>query len=131
MVALTSKPALLAAAMAAGMPLLAAAQQWGYEAPGMLYGSAGPSGFVGGAALYPPQTAAFAGAVAGGIAAPWTSPAYGAGFGAAPGYGSAGGLIPTGYGHGIIQGASTGGAIIQGPSGVIVAPPQSAGSIVF
>ncbi|KAJ2878685.1 hypothetical protein IWW38_006267, partial [Coemansia aciculifera] len=43
--------------------------------------------------------------------------------------GNAGGFIPTGFGHGIIQGASTSGAIIQGPSGTIVAQPQSAGSI--
>ncbi|KAJ2863504.1 hypothetical protein GGH94_003549 [Coemansia aciculifera] len=46
-------------------------------------------------------------------------------------YGNAGGYIPTGMGHGIIQGASTSGAIIQGPSGTIIAAPQSAGSIVF
>ncbi|KAJ2455947.1 hypothetical protein GGF42_003331 [Coemansia sp. RSA 2424] len=46
-------------------------------------------------------------------------------------YGNAGGYTPTGFGHGIIQGASTSGAIIQGPSGTIIAPPQSAGSIVF
>ncbi|KAJ2597543.1 hypothetical protein H4R99_004470, partial [Coemansia sp. RSA 1722] len=46
-------------------------------------------------------------------------------------YANPGGYIPTGFGHGVIQGASTGGAVIQGPSGTIIAPPQSAGSIVF
>ncbi|KAJ2817190.1 hypothetical protein FBU31_006308 [Coemansia sp. 'formosensis'] len=58
------------------------------------------------------------GANMGGISSPWA-------------YGNAGGYIPTGMGHGIIQGASTSGAIIQGPSGTIIAAPQSAGSIVF
>ncbi|KAJ1647716.1 hypothetical protein J3B02_004399 [Coemansia erecta] len=47
------------------------------------------------------------------------------------GYANAGGYIPTGFGHGVIQGASTGGTVIQGPSGTIIVPPQSAGSIVF
>ncbi|KAJ2491800.1 hypothetical protein IWW37_001999 [Coemansia sp. RSA 2050] len=58
------------------------------------------------------------GASMGGFSSPWA-------------YGSAGGFIPTGMGHGIIQGASTSGAIIRGPSGTIIAAPQSAGSIVF
>ncbi|KAJ2361526.1 hypothetical protein H4S02_011642 [Coemansia sp. RSA 2611] len=58
------------------------------------------------------------GASMGGLSSPWA-------------YGSAGGFIPTGMGHGIIQGASTSGAIIRGPSGTIIAAPQSAGSIVF
>ncbi|KAJ2008778.1 hypothetical protein GGI04_001010 [Coemansia thaxteri] len=35
--------------------------------------------------------------------------------GSSLGYGNAGGYIPAGFGHGIIQGASTGGAIIRGP----------------
>ncbi|KAJ2346394.1 hypothetical protein GGF43_004994 [Coemansia sp. RSA 2618] len=61
---------------------------------------------------------------------------FGAGMGAGMGapwapYGNAGGFIPMGPGHGVIQGASTSGTVIQGPSGVIVVPPQSAGSIVF
>ncbi|KAJ2020087.1 hypothetical protein GGI14_001088 [Coemansia sp. S680] len=60
----------------------------------------------------------YSGASMGGMSSPWA-------------YGNAGGYIPTGMGHGIIQGASTSGAIIQGPSGTIIAAPQSAGSIVF
>ncbi|KAI8325669.1 hypothetical protein GQ54DRAFT_308131 [Martensiomyces pterosporus] len=96
------------AVLAAILVPVASAQWWG--GAGQYYGV--PSG----GALYE------GGAVLGG--SPWQ-------FGSPWAYGNPGGFIATGYGHGIIQGASTSGAIIQGPSGVIVAPPQSAGSIVF
>lgn len=48
-----------------------------------------------------------------------------------PPMGGPGGLIVTGPGHGMIQGATTNGALIRGPSGAIDVGPQAAGNIVF
>ncbi|KAJ2013339.1 hypothetical protein GGI06_003850 [Coemansia sp. S85] len=83
---------------------------------GMNYGGVGYAGTGYAGAGLPGM--GYYGASMGGLSSPWA-------------YGSAGGFIPTGMGHGIIQGASTSGAIIRGPSGTIIAAPQSAGSIVF
>ncbi|KAJ2810935.1 hypothetical protein H4S07_002384 [Coemansia furcata] len=118
--------------LAAAIAALAscASAQYAYGGSGAYFG-AGASGYSGSMMGYAGAGYAgvgfpgmgysnmgYYGANMGGISSPWA-------------YGNAGGYIPTGMGHGIIQGASTSGAIIQGPSGTIIAAPQSAGSIVF
>ncbi|KAJ2059892.1 hypothetical protein GGI17_004094 [Coemansia sp. S146] len=107
--------------------------QYGFGGSGAYYG-AGAAGYIGSGY----GNMGYAGAGYAGVGYPGMGYSnmgyYGANMGGISSplaYGNAGGYIPTGMGHGIIQGASTSGAIIQGPSGTIIAAPQSAGSIVF